>query len=144
MRLSNVYGAGMPAETFLGQVLREGRSNGEVLFRQSAASSKDYVSVSAVVRLLPAIAAGARHRIYNLAAGNNTSHAAIADRLAELTGWRTGFDAYAPTLRHLPIDTTRLDAEFGPTSSNLAADLPNMLAIAQEYQCSQSMRHIAA
>ncbi|HUD58056.1 MAG TPA: NAD-dependent epimerase/dehydratase family protein [Acetobacteraceae bacterium] len=143
-RLSNVYGANVPAETFLGQVLREGHHNGEVVFRQSAASAKDYVSLSAVVRLLPTIAAAGRQRIYNVAAGDNTSHATIADRLTELTAWRTSFDTDAPTLRHLPIDTTRLDAEFGPTSSNLSADLPALLATAQEHQCSQSMRHMAA
>jgi nucleoside-diphosphate-sugar epimerase len=143
-RLSNVYSAGMPAETFLGQVLREGQSTGSVVFRQSAASAKDYVSLSAVVRLLPAIAAAGRQRLYNVAAGDNTSHATIADRLTELTGWPTSFDMDAPTVRHLPIDTTRLQDEFGPTSSDLSADLPTMLAIAQEYQCSQSMRHMAA
>ncbi len=143
-RLSNVYGAAMPAETFLGQVVREGQANGEILFRQSAASAKDYISISDVVRLLPAIAAGGRERIYNVAAGDNTSHAAIADRLTELAGWRTRFDVDAPTVRHLPIDTTRLEDEFGPTSSDLPADLPTMLAIAQEHQCSQSMRHLAA
>jgi nucleoside-diphosphate-sugar epimerase len=143
-RLSNVYGASVPAETFLGQVLRAGHRNGEVVFRQSAASAKDYVSLAAVVRLLPTIAAAGRQRIYNIAAGDNTSHATIADRLTELTGWRTSFDTDAPTLRHLPIDTTRLDAEFGPTSSNLSADLPALLATAQEQQCSQSMRHMAA
>ena len=35
-----------------------GEATGDVVFRQSAASAKDYVSVAAVVRLLPAIAAG--------------------------------------------------------------------------------------
>ncbi len=143
-RMSNVYGARMPAETFLGQVMREGQNSGEVMFRQSAASTKDYVSLSDVVRLLPAIAINGRHRIYNLAAGDNTSHATIADRLTELTGWRTSFDTDAPTLRHLPIDTTRLTAEFGPTASDLWADLPTLLAIAQEHQCSPSMRPMAA
>lgn len=144
VRLSNVYGTDMPAGTFLGQVLREGQNSGEVVFRQSATSAKDYVSLSSVVRLLPAIATDGRDRLYNLAAGGNTSHATIADRLTELIGWRTRFGADAPTLWNRPINTARLTAEFGPTSSDLAADLPSMLAIAQEYQCSPSMRHIAA
>ncbi len=57
-RLSNVYGPGMPPETFLGEVLREGQLTGDVLFRQGPNSAKDYVSVAAVVRMLPAIATG--------------------------------------------------------------------------------------
>ena len=45
-RLSNVYGGDMPDDTFLGQLLREGRGTGAVRFRQSAKSSKDYVSLA--------------------------------------------------------------------------------------------------
>jgi nucleoside-diphosphate-sugar epimerase len=142
-RLSNVYGLS-PVDTFIGRLMREGHSTGGVVFYQSPASTMDYVSIAAVVRLLPAIATAGRHRIYNLAAGSNTSHGAIASRLREIMGWRASFQTDAPTVRHLPIDTTRVDDEFGPTSSNLSADLPSLLALEQECQCSPSMRHMAA
>jgi hypothetical protein len=144
VRVSNVYGITMPTQTFLGQVLHEGRATGEVLFQQGAASAKDYISVATVVRMLPAVAVRGRQRIYNLATGSNTSHATIANRLHEIAGWRTSFQANAPTLRYLPIDTARLDDEFGSTSSNLSADLPTLLSLEQERQCSPSMKHAAA
>ena len=144
VRLSNVYGMGMPAKTFLGQLLHEGQATGEVMFRQDAASNDDYISLATVVRMLPAIATTGRHRIYNLAAGGNTSHATIAQRLREIIGWRTSFVADATAVRHLPIDTARLEAEFGPTRSNLSADLLSLLTVAQENRCSQSMRPLAA
>ncbi len=144
VRLSNVYGIGMPTETFLGQVLREGSATGNVVLREAAASAKDYVSVAAVVRLLPAIAAVGGYRTYNLAAGSNTSHAVIAGCLRNIAGWRIGFAPDAPTVRYPPIDTARLDTEFWPTGSNLAADLPTLLTLAQESQCSPSTRHVAA
>jgi len=140
VRLSNVYGIGMPPETFLGRVLREGSATGSVVFRESAASANDYISVASVARLLPAIAAAGRHRIYNVAGGSNTSHAAIACCLHNIAAWRIGFASDAPTLRHPPIDTARLEEEFGPTASNLVADLPTLLALAQEYRCSPSTR----
>ena len=144
VRLSNVYGIAIPAETFLGQVLREGHATGGVTFHQSPASAKDYVSVAAVVRLLPAIAMAGRHRLYNVAAGANTSHAAIAYCLRDIAGWRTGFAPDAPTVRHPPIDTARLDAEFGATASNLVADLPTLLPLAQDSSCSPSTKRKAA
>ncbi len=143
-RLSNVYGPGMPHETFLGEVLREGRMTGGVLFRQGPGSAKDYVSVASVVRMLPAIATEGRHRIYNVAAGHNTSHATIAQRLRQSLGWQVRFEAEAPTVQLMPIDTSRADAEFGPTSSSLSADLPTLLAREQESQCSPSTRPAAA
>ena len=144
-RLSNVYGIGMPAADVPGT----GAARGAVppatcCSARAAESAKDYVSVAAVVRLLPAIATAGGHRIYNLAAGSNTSHAAIARCLRDIAGWRIGFAPDAPTVRYPPIDTTRLDTEFGPTGSNLAADLPTLLTLAQECQCSPSTRHVAA
>ena len=64
--------------------------------------------------------------------------------LRDIAGWHTSFAPDAPTVRQPPIDTARLDAEFGPTASNLVADLPALLALAQEDQCSPSTRPMAA
>ncbi len=138
VRLSNVYGAGMGPDVFLGEVLKEGRATHAVRFRQSAKSTKDYVSLAQVTRLLPAIATIGRHRLYNLAAGTNTSHAAIAVVLRRHFGWHVTFAPSAPTLRFPPIDTARLSAEFGAALSNLSADLPTLEADGQEVQCSAS------
>jgi nucleoside-diphosphate-sugar epimerase len=142
-RLSNVYGADMPNDTFLGQLLREGRAAGAVRFRQSARSTKDYVSLAQVTSLLPAIAIGGRHRLYNLAAGTNTSHAAIAVVLRRRLGWHVDFAPGAPTVRFRPIDTARLTVEFGAALSNLSADLAILVADGQDIQCSPSMSEAA-
>jgi len=139
VRLSNVYGGAMQADTFLGQLLCAGRNAGVVRFLQSANSTKDYVNLDQVIRLLPAIAAGGRHRLYNLAAGANTSHAAIAVALRRRFGWHVAFAPGAPTVRFPPIDTTRLTVEFGAALSNLSADLATLAADGQEVQCSPSM-----
>jgi nucleoside-diphosphate-sugar epimerase len=143
-RLSNVYGIDMPAAAFLAGVLHQGRLTGKVRFDQSPETARDYVSVAAVARLLPVIGATGRHRLYNVAAGRNTCHAAIALRLHEIAGWQSLFASDAPTVRHKLIDTTRTNTEFGPTCSDLLADLPALLALGQEAQCSPSMRHMAA
>lgn len=143
VRLSNVYGGDMPDDTFLGQLLREGRSTGAVRFRQSAQSTKDYVGLAQVTRLLAAIATGGQHRLYNLAAGVNTSHAAIAVVLRRRFGWHIHFAPDAPTVRFPPIDTARLSVEFGAALSNLSADLATLGADGQEVQCSPSMSEAA-
>lgn len=94
--------------------------------------TRDYVSIASVVRLLPAIATVGQDRIYNVAAGSNTSHATIADRLRKDLGWQVRFVAEAPTVRLLPIDTSRLNAEFGPASGNLTDDLTSLLTLAAD------------
>jgi nucleoside-diphosphate-sugar epimerase len=144
VRLSNIYGAGIPAETFLGQVLAEGASSGSVLFRQSPWSAKDYVSLDAVTRVLPALAADGRDRLYNLAAGHNTSHAAIAEHLHAITGWRTSFAPDAPTVCNVPIDATRIAEEFGAIACDLLTDLPALIPPELEEQCSPSTSHLVA
>ncbi len=132
VRLANVYGTAMPVETLLGNLLDQGRTTGSVVFRQGPTTETDYISIGTVVRLLPEIAAVGRQRIYNVASGSNTSHAEIADSLREIAGWRIEFTPGAPAMRHRPLDTSRLRSEFGAPAGNLLADLPALLAAAQD------------
>jgi hypothetical protein len=68
----------------------------------------------------------------------------LAQRLRECFEWQVRFEAEAPTVQPMSIDTSRLDAEFRPTSSSLSADLPTLLAPEQECQCSPSTNPAAA
>jgi len=139
-RVSNIYGPDLPADTFLGAVFQEGRETGAVLLRQARRSCKDYVSLADVTRLLPLIARYGRHRIYNLAAGVNTSHAAIALLLRRRAGWHVAFSPGAPTVRFPPINIARITEEFGAMLSNSSGGLATLVAHGQDIQCSPSMR----
>ena len=143
-RLSNVYGLGMPSETMLGEVLRQGTASGNVLFRQSSRSEKDYISLARLVRLLPALAMQGRRRLYNVASGRNTSHGEIADALRQSFGWQVTFAPGAPDVRFPKIAIGRLADEFGPPLSNLSADLATLLPLGSEGTWSRSTRSAAA
>ena len=124
VRLSNVFAANPGPDTFLGQVLAEGRATGRVLLRQAAVSEKDYVSLDDVVRLLPAIARNGRQRLYNLASGTNISHGQIADALTARFGWDISFAPGAPDVRFPRMEITRLNAEFPRPLTNLLGNCP--------------------
>lgn len=143
-RLSNVYGPGAPAETMLGEILRQGAETGRVLFRQSSQSEKDYVSLARLVRLLPVLAMHSRRRLYNVASGHNTSHGEIADALRAAFGWQVAFAAGAPDVRFPTIDIGRVADEFDPPLSNLSADIATLLPLGSEGKWSRSMRSEAA
>ncbi len=143
VRLSNVFASDPGPDTFLGQVLAEGRATGQVLLRQAAESEKDYVSLDDVVRLLPAIARSGRHRIYNLAAGTNISHGQIGDALRKRFGWDIAFAPGAPDVRFPRMEITRLNAEFPPPLTNLLEHLAT-LPLGQEAPCSRSTRQAVA
>lgn len=134
VRLSNVYGPGAD-DTFLGQVLAEGRATGAVRFRQAPASEKDYVALDTVVTALPLIAAQGRHRLYNLASGQNTSHATVAAILRRVTGWTTWFAPDAPVFGFPRIDIARVNAEFALPLRSLSDDLHTFATSGQEVRC---------
>jgi nucleoside-diphosphate-sugar epimerase len=134
-RLSNVYGPTMHANSFLGQVLREGAGDGRVTLGQSLRSAKDYVRIADVVAALPAIAEHGQARLYNVASGLNTSHDAIVGVLAGL-GWRIEVRDDATALRFPRIDVTRLSVEFAAPAQAILQDLPGLVAsLRQEAAC---------
>jgi len=107
-RLSNVFGDDSASDNFLTSIARDAVTHGLVRLQTSLASTKDYVWVEDVVRALRAIARGGHHRVYNVASGRNTSHAALLDGLASATGCRSEVPPSAPLTRFPPISVARL------------------------------------
>jgi nucleoside-diphosphate-sugar epimerase len=135
-RLSNVYGPGMGAGSFLGQILREGAATGQVVLGQSLRSAKDYVALSDVVTSLRAIAERGAVRLYNVASGANVTHDAIAGVLGRCMGWRFTVREDAAALRFPRIDITRLVTEFAAPRHALLDDLPRLAeSVLEEAAC---------
>jgi nucleoside-diphosphate-sugar epimerase len=128
VRLSNVVGPGQPASTFVGALLEEGSATGMVTIQQPADTSKNYVALTDVVRLLPLIADRGQHRLYNLGSVRNTSHAEVAAWL-ERQGARVRFasgEAASNGLSFPPLAIDRLAAEFEPPGDPFWQTLPNL------------------
>jgi len=137
VRLSNVVGPGQPNTTFLGQLLAEGDAHRSVRILQPANTAKDYVALADVVRLLPQIAQAGEQRLYNLASGSNTSHAAVATLLRE-RGWQVEMNeadggAAVPTTPLICVD--RLTAEFAAPIHGLEACRALILGAADPAHC---------
>lgn len=119
LRLSNVAGVDPAGGSFLSQVVREAVTAARVTLRTALSSEKDYIGIADVVRAILAVVEGrARHAVYNVAAGTNTSHGAIVEALAGLTGATVEVAAGAPTVVFPRIDVGRLrrDVEWAPGS----------------------------
>ena len=126
VRLSNVYGQDMEDKNFLSEVLKESASTGRIRFETSSKSSKDFISLQEVVRLLPRIAIDGKFEIYNLARGKNTTNAEIAELLNQ-SGVEISFADESAEWIFPNISIQRLQAEFGKPSRSLEADLPSLL-----------------
>lgn len=112
VRVSNVVGPGQPASTFVGALLSEMSSQRQVTIQQPADTSKDYVALADVVRLLPLIVSQGQQRLYNLGSGCNTSHREVAAWL-EQQGVAVHFAASSSGgLSFPPLVMERLGSEF--------------------------------
>jgi nucleoside-diphosphate-sugar epimerase len=125
-RLSNVYGADVGSENFLSSVFREAVATGRVILHTAADSVKDYVAIEDVVRWLAMISANGKFKLYNLAAGENTSHAALASCLKVL-GVEVTFIPDAATVKFPQIDISRVTHEFGAPQHNILDDFSRLM-----------------
>jgi nucleoside-diphosphate-sugar epimerase len=125
-RLSNVYGADIGSENFLSSVLGEAAATGRVVLHTSANSVKDYVSIEDVVRWLAMISAYGKHEIYNLAAGENTSHASLASCF-QVMGVDVTFIHDAGAVEFPQIDISCVTDEFGAPQHNILDDFSRLM-----------------
>ena len=125
-RLSNVYGAGQ-RDSFIAEVVDEVNAKGSVTFRSPPESTRDYVSVSEVARLLVEIALRGRERIYNVASGIGTTNAELGALIARETGCAVGYAEGGGPSPVPAIDTRRIREEFGFSPADLQTGLPPLL-----------------
>jgi len=95
-RLSNVFGPAMvfarhASSTFLASIVQDAVCNRHVELGTSPGSSKDFVDVEDVASALGLIALHGTERLYNVASGQNVTHATLLNEIARLTGctWST-------------------------------------------------------
>lgn len=113
-RLSNVVGAGMdPASGNLIATLLQDSRAGHVLLQSAPESAKDYIHIEDVLDLLPRIAVEGQASTYNVASGNQTSHAQWLQWLSASTGCSHAVQSDVQLQTFAPIDVSRLKTEFG-------------------------------
>ena len=127
VRIANVYGSDFASDNFLSSIIRDAVVDKEIVFRTSADSVKDYISIENVVDGLIDIATNGKERIYNLASGGNISNGELAERLRELTGCAIQFSSAAPIVTFPPINIDRLRAEFDFQPSRVLDNMPQLV-----------------
>jgi nucleoside-diphosphate-sugar epimerase len=84
-RLSNVFGHDPGSDNFIASIVRDAVTLGEVRMQTDPRSSKDYIAVEDVAAALTQIALRGRARLYNVAAGSNTTNAEILAALSQVS-----------------------------------------------------------
>lgn len=112
VRISNVIGGeDSGSENFVPTLMREA-ARGKIFLRSAPESAKDYIHIDDVIAMLPKIAAGGRHRLYNLASGRKISHREWTYWLSARTDCKVEVLLNAPRIDFPAIDISRLTQEF--------------------------------
>jgi nucleoside-diphosphate-sugar epimerase len=112
VRLSNVLAPADQSDAFLASVLAKVRKGCAVTIESSPDSERDYVSIEDVTWLLEAISMRGRHRMYNVAAGNNVSNRTIAELIRRHVGVTVTFSSNIAPIKFPRIAIRRIGDEF--------------------------------
>ena len=123
VRLSNVYGEDFSSGNFLSSIIRDALIKKSVVVQTTLESSKEYVSVNDVVKVLTDIALSGRYRVYNVASGMNVTNRALLEKLSGISECTFSATKDAPTIQMPPINIQRVQSEFGFAPSSILADL---------------------
>lgn len=123
VRLSNVYGVDFSSNNFLSSIIRDALLKKNAVVQTTLESSKDYVSVNDVVKVLPDIALSGRYRVYNVASGMNVTNRALLEKLSDISGCAISIAKDAPTIQFPLINIQRIQSEFGFIPSSILEDL---------------------
>jgi nucleoside-diphosphate-sugar epimerase len=115
VRLSNVVGPRKDRDLFMEMVLHQALSTGKVRLLSSLESAKDYISLQDAVNLIYRIATSGRQTLYNVASGENISHATLCGFLEKKWGTATEVAETARDGSFPPIAIDRIRSEFGFT-----------------------------
>lgn len=129
-RLSNVVGRDFGSRNFVFDLMRAAWREGQVVLRSTMDSSKDYILVEDVVRMLPVIATDGMYSCYNLASGVNLRHAEVLETILRASGAELVIDREASAHVAPLLDIGRLRAEFGFMPS---AVLPQLESLTHEF-----------
>lgn len=127
VRLSNVIGPGAHAPSFAVSLVRDALEAGMIRLEGHPNSVKDYVDIRDAVELLPLIATEGSG-IYNLASGVQTTHGALAETIASLTGCSVESDVRAAEVSLPPISTRRVMEELLFAPRDLRDSLADMIS----------------
>lgn len=134
-RISNVVGFDPQVGQFLSGLVRDALT-GHIQLHSDLASSKDYILIGDVVKILPAISLYGRDWLYNVASGKNIHHHAIVECLAALTSCTWTVSPDAPLTCFPQIDIERIKAEFDFSPTSVLDALPGLVEAFRSSQLS--------
>jgi nucleoside-diphosphate-sugar epimerase len=118
VRPSNVTGKNFFSNLFIPSIIRDAVDRKKIVLHSTLDSEKDYIRIDDIVRILPEISLNGKHKIYNIARGQNTKTEDIVEEISRVTGCQVevipGSREYSFPV--ISIDRVKSEFEFNPRS----------------------------
>ena len=128
-RLSNVFGHDPSSDNFIASIVRDAVTTGQVRLATDLKSAKDYIAVEDVCVAVARIATAGEARVYNVAAGRNTTNAEILTALAAASGCDVVTSPDSPLVEFPPINVDRLRALGVNTGVLVSHAMPRLVTM---------------
>jgi nucleoside-diphosphate-sugar epimerase len=126
-RLSNIIGNDTNSTNFLTDIVSKIISTGSFTLYSTLKSSKDYLYIDDAVDLLINVAIKGNQKMYNIAAGNNTSNEEIINELKKHASFTYNIAENAREIIFPIISVDKIKAEFDFKPSNIVFKIPSLL-----------------
>ncbi len=128
-RLSNIIGNDFSSDNLLFSLIKDAVDNNFIQIGISEYSSKDYIDIKDVIKVIYDISINGTKRIYNVASGVNISIKEIVEKIVEYTGCKVTYseNAQISTFPLISIDKIKKEFNFGP--NNILNDIDNLIEI---------------
>ncbi len=113
VRLSNVIGNDPRPTNFVPSLVHDALTRKKISLRSDPASTKDYIALEDVLKMVVRVSLEGRARLYNVASGCQHSHAEIVAEIQAATGCSVDYlSSTAAPLVYPNISVSRLQNEF--------------------------------
>ena len=128
LRLSNVFGYNSNSPLLLPTLIRNALKKRKIKITISLNSTKDYIHIDDVLRVIMKINTNSKFDIYNLASGKNIKIRNIVNIIKKVTKCKVFLKNQKLIIKEPKINIRRLETEFNFKSSlNLKKDLPALI-----------------
>jgi len=129
LRLSNVCGYNYNSGDFIYLLLKDALINKKIILNTTLNSSKDYISINDVIKLITKISIEGKEKIYNIASGNNINNQEIIDILKTFIYFTVEVNENAQEIIFPQINIEKIKKEFNFHPKNVLNTIENIVNI---------------
>lgn len=127
VRLSNVIGNDFKSQNFVIDIIKSAITEKKIILETTLKSSKDYIMIEDVIKLILLIMFNGKYNVYNLASGFNITNEKIIEKITSLIECTVELKNNNNDVEFPIININKIKEEFGFNAQNVLDFLPDLI-----------------